>query len=199
MKLILIVFCSLLLTNTIFTQDLSSTSDTQSSKSLTMQTNALPQNAKYDFDGDRKADIAVFGKEISLQDRKGIWYILQSSNQKARYEFFGAEEDQSVASDYDGDGRADIAVYRPSNGFWYILQSSDSKFTAVQFGMPKALSSPQIDLPVPADYDGDGKTDIAVFRTTTGTWYLLQSSKGFAAVQWGMQEDIPIPSRIYSY
>jgi hypothetical protein len=30
----------------------------------------------------------------------------------------------------------------------------------------------------PGDYDGDAKSDFAVFRRTTGTWYILQSSNG---------------------
>jgi hypothetical protein len=46
------------------------------------------------------------------------------------------------------------------------------------------------DLPVPADYDGDGRTDLMVWRFTDGMWYLLSSSSQYAyssarAIQWG--------------
>jgi hypothetical protein len=52
------------------------------------------------------------------------------------------------------------------------------------------------DVPVPGDYDGDGRTDLAVFRPSNGTWYLWYSSTGTTAgYQWGNGNDIPILKR----
>jgi hypothetical protein len=59
---------------------------------------------------------------------------LRSSDDAFQGVQFGAAGDQPTPTDFDGDGKSDIAVFRPSNGFWYYLRSSNGSFGLVQFG-----------------------------------------------------------------
>ena len=94
-----------------------------------------------------------------------------------------------VPSDYDGDGRADIAVFRRTTGNWYIIRSSTQTASTVTWGGGT-------DVAVPGDYDGDGRADVAVFRPSTGAWYIVQSSTlAGATYTWGGGSDIPILRR----
>ncbi|MGC2237355.1 MAG: FG-GAP-like repeat-containing protein, partial [Pyrinomonadaceae bacterium] len=65
--------------------------------------------------------------------------------------------------DFDGDGKTDISIFRPSNGEWWYSRSSDGGNYAAQFGN----SSDKL---TPGDFTGDGRADIAVFRPSTGEW-----------------------------
>ena len=75
-------------------------------------------------------------------------------------------------------------MFRASDGTWYLNRSM-AGFAGLQFGI-------SADIPAPADYDGDGKADVAVFRD--GAWYLQRSQAGFTGVAFGAVNDLPIPN-----
>ena len=90
-----------------------------------------------------------------------------------------------TVGDYDGDGKADISLWRPGNGAWYRLNSGNGSFSAIQFGSNN-------DIPAQGDFDNDNLTDQAVFRPSTGVWYVLNSGNGSASiVQFGSNGDVP--------
>src|SRR5438445_6500985 len=68
---------------------------------------------------------------------------------------------------------ADLAVWRPSSSgsVWYVLGGPGSTQTSYSWGAPT-------DITTPGDFDGDGKTDFAVYRPSTGVWYIVYSSNG---------------------
>ena len=94
--------------------------------------------------------------------------------------------------DFDGDGRTDASVNRPTApgqaSVWWYRKSSDNSNLAFPFGL-------STDLLVPADYTGDGKSDLAVFRSSTGFWYVLRSEDNtLYGFPFGSAGDVPAPS-----
>lgn len=85
-------------------------------------------------------------------------------------------------SDYDGDGKSDLLVWRPSGpdeGKWFVFPSSGScpwpmsgwyGGCVFQWGLNG-------DIPLTGDFDGDGKADFAVYRTSNNNWYVFYSSQ----------------------
>lgn len=133
-----------------------------------------------DYTGDGRDELAIY--------RDGAWWMLDLATGQARVELFGIAGDRTVAADYDGDGSIDQAVYR--NGDWHLNRSGGG-YTVINFGLAG-------DTPVVGDYDGDARADLAVFRPLgspgglpNSAWYVLQSSDGLRAYQFGNSTETP--------
>lgn len=153
-----------------------------------------------DYDGDGKTDIAVWRAVSTGQPSNNAhFYILESAGNTLRVEDFGQSNDApTVVADYDGDGKADVAVYRSGansgdQSVWYYrgsLNNPSGHISAVNWGLNG-------DFPAPGDYDGDGKNDFVVQRNNGGgqaRFWLLQTTAGFESIVFGTPTDVIVPN-----
>jgi len=149
-------------------------------------TQFIVRKTEADFDGDGKADMAIF------RPSWGAWFILRSDSNWTTYiaKGWGTNGDIPLAGDFDGDGKADMAIFRPSWGAWFVLLSGSNWTTYIAKGW-----GTNGDIPLAGDFDGDGKADMAVFRPSWGTWFVLLSGSNYTtsiAKGWGTNGDIPL-------
>jgi hypothetical protein len=103
--------------------------------------------------------------------------------------------------DFNGDGRTDYSVVRNTGGgtggqiTWFIAHTGTDTFQTVPWGI-------STDAFVPADYDGDNKTDIAIWRSGPpfgAYFHILRSSDGtYSQVQFGQSGDDPTVTGDYT-
>lgn len=91
-----------------------------------------------DYTGDGRADfvaVRATGAGPNL-----IWYVNNTATNAITATTFGiggfsaTTSDVPVRGDYDGDGRHDVAVWRPSNQTFYWINSSNGSLQSQQFG-----------------------------------------------------------------
>lgn len=133
------------------------------------------------FFGKGRSELAYFvDGDWFIQDEQGVTTARR----------WGQVGDVPVPGDYNGDGRTDLAVFRPSASVWWILIDNPG-------GEPAYKVYPwgeDGDVPVPADYDGDGVDDLAVYRPKTGQWYVLSADGRVKVVLLGAEGDVPLPA-----
>jgi len=140
-----------------------------------------------DFDGDGLSDLVIYRGGSSGH---GNWYVRKSSTAYSSAQLiatFGMwDGDVPLLGNFDGDGKADLVIYRggsTSHGNWYVRKSSDSYSFATliaTFGIWDG------DIPLLGDFDGDGKVDLFIYRggsTWHGNWYVRKSSDGYSTTQ----------------
>ena len=147
------------------------------------------------FDGSGSTELAVFrptpiagndADSYTVIGPNGI-YVASFTNPgipaAARAGYTYKPGDLPAPADYDGIGKDEFAIYRPSTGQFFILSTPNVNnaatwsIRAVTLNLPGGPNA--ADVPASEDYDGNGKVDPTVYRPTNSTFYLIHSSTGF--------------------
>ena len=107
------------------------------------------------------------------------------------WELIALKKNSETLSDYNGDGKSDLAVYDRATGNWFVRSLATN--AAVVFGLNWGNLNM---IPVPGDYDGDGKNDLTVYDQTNGKWYIWSLARHALILwgqQWGGSGFIPVP------
>ena len=151
-----------------------------------------PPNATVDFNGDGRTDWAVTRTVAGTGGQRTWFYNLNGTGAPTAAFAWGITGDIDVPEDYDGDGKTDIAVWRPGAATvaaFYILNSATSTARVEAFGQTSD------DPTVVGDYNGDGAADLAVYRPgSQSIWYYRTVAGGpVTYVPWGTEGDFVSP------
>ena len=135
------------------------------------QVGPKPTPVAGDYNGDGKADIAVY---LVNQASFAIRPSTGGPDVVVPFGIAGAGQTIPAPGDYFGTGTTDIAAYLPSTGAFAIRPSTGGPDVIVPFGIAGAGQT----IPAPGDYDGSGKTEIAVYLPSLGEFAYRPANGG---------------------
>ncbi len=153
-----------------------------------------------DYNGDGIPDICEI--DTSGEELRWIWKLGNGDNgytEIAPVTFGETATDKCTVGDFNGDGKADMAILRSGAALatWYIdYAPCDGNFDEKgYFGLSG-------DIPLSGDFNADGVNDICVYRPSTGTWYVcfadisgfpeFDSHLAINGVVFGTSTDLPL-------
>lgn len=137
-----------------------------------------------DFLGTGLSQLAVF------RPSEGNWYIIDPMTLKDTSAHWGMLGDIPIPGKFvKGSNKLNLAVYRPSNGTIYILKENEL-YQAIKYGSAE-------DKPVVGDFQGLGYDQIALFRKSTGQWFVYNPyvDREVAVRSWGLPTDVPMAGK----
>ncbi len=142
-----------------------------------------------DYDGDGKYDFVV-----QRADANGVngRFWKRSTSFAQTSELFGLKDDVVVPGDYDDDGKTDLCVVRADGNLlrWDFEPSGTAGTTIVSDTWGEVAADDYI---TQGDYDGDGRTDYAIWRPNPGVFYMMTVGvREITTVRWGEPGDIPV-------
>jgi hypothetical protein len=151
-----------------------------------------------DFNGDRISDLVVARK--GDDDSLGFYFSTGNSLAHPRsYVSLGNYGDTAVHGDFDGDLVSDLGVVQSEAGllYWHFLLSSEQGERRTERILAYGLEGDQV---LPADFDGDGRTDLNVVRDMPdGGKLWIPNASGvspISPVSWGLAGDYAFSSDV---
>ncbi|MFN8388657.1 MAG: M12 family metallo-peptidase [Bdellovibrionota bacterium] len=147
----------------------------------------LGRRTSADVDGDQKTNLVVWRRDYKagtagwiVQGGDGSNRLLASLPAEFSYQLAGSFFNQKES-----------ALTNFGDGLW-VSQRRDGSIATERWGQPG-------DVPVAGDYNGDGITDYAVFRSSDASWWILikgatPGTDEAHGVRWGERNDIPVPA-----
>ncbi|MCB0360945.1 MAG: hypothetical protein KDD44_14955, partial [Bdellovibrionales bacterium] len=136
-----------------------------------------------DFDGDGKQDIAA------VWQLGRLWTVKNGDNQLLFSAPWGVPGDTPLGCDLDGDGASDRVIVRLESNNLYTWHIALATGPVLSYSFGSIGDRPSCD----KDFTGDGLPDLAVFRPSTGHWFLRDSSTGSTSqFSFGLAGDVPL-------
>lgn len=121
--------------------------------------------------------VAILGMSVAVSVMAGVQTANADPPSNIVRQWGGVAGDVPMTGDFDGDGRSDIAIWRPGSGNWYIINSSNNWDVSNAFVTQWGQNG---DKPYLGDVDGDGRADLVIYRPSTSTFYVKHSTNGYS-------------------